>query len=139
MKRFVLFACFLLTHCCPSLSAQTASQPLDFCDLIAHAAEYDGTTVYVRGLWRATPHGSLLTGSRCPDTAASLKQASDYKADHSASAVLRKLTRKDQFAAVVVVFRGGFKAARREQCFSEMCMGYQIETDELVSAQEPAY
>ena len=137
MKRLVFLACFRLSLCCPSLSAQTASQPLDFCDLIAHAKEYDGKSVYVRGLWRSTPHGSTLMGGNCSE-AASLKQASDYRADHRASKALRKLTRKDQFATVAVVFRGLFKSARREQCFSEMCTGYEIETDELVSAQEPA-
>jgi hypothetical protein len=136
MKRLVVFACIVLRLCCSSLSAQTANQPLDVCDLIAHAADYDGKTVYVRGLWRMTPHGSLLMRRSCAEAAA-VKQTSDYKADHSASAVIRKITKNDQFAAVEVVFRGVFKAARQGQCFGELCMAYEVETDELVSAQAP--
>jgi len=79
-----------------------------------------------------------LRGGNCSEVA-NLKQALGYRADPGAKRALRKLTRKDQFATVAVVFRGVFKAARREQCFGEMCMGFEIETDELVQAQEPAY
>jgi len=87
--------------------------------------------------WLSLDGKSCLMGKSCAETAAAVKQTSDYKADHSASAVIRKITKKDQFAAVEVVFRGVFKAARQGQCFGELCMRYEVETDELVSAQAP--
>lgn len=65
----------------------------------------------------------------------SLREALGYKANKQASAMLRRLTKKDQFQAVDVVFRGTFRVAHEGQCFGQICAAYEIETSELLSAR----
>lgn len=139
MDRRLLTMCFLVGLCSLDLCAQTASQPLDVCDLIDHAMEYNGKTVYAGGLWKATPHGTLFIGSSCTETPVSLRQAAGYKANRLALRAFRKLTKKDHSAVVAAVFRGSFRVARQGECFGEFCSRYEMEIVELASVQEPAY
>ena len=71
----------------------------------------------------------------CSETDVNLRGAPGYKADKHALAVLRSLTKKDEFRPVDVVLRGTFLVAHGGQCFSEICAPYEIETTELVSAR----
>jgi hypothetical protein len=125
MKQFIFIACCILGLFSLCLSAQNSIQPLDICVLTSQAAEYDGKLVYVRGLWRWTPHGPLLIGPGCREVEVNLTQAPGYKANLAASKLVRKLAKKDQFGSVDVVFR---------QCFGQACAPYQVGTEELLSA-----
>jgi hypothetical protein len=138
MNRFIFIACCFVELFCLRLSGQNPIQPLDVCDLTSHAAEYDGKQVYVRGLWRMTPHGSLLIGSGCREVEVNLTQTPGYTANRTASELVRKLAKKDQFGSVDVVFRAVFRVAKTRQCFGQICAPYQVETEELLSAQAPS-
>jgi hypothetical protein len=80
-------------------------------------------------------HGSILMDRACSKTDVNLRESPGYKADKKAVSVLRSITKKDQFQPVEVVFRGIFRVAHKEQCFGQICAGYEIETTELVSAR----
>jgi hypothetical protein len=79
-------------------------------------------------------HGSILMSPPCGQTYVNLRGASDYKADKHASAVVRSLTKKDQFQSVDVVLRGTFHVAAEAQCFGQNCLLYEIEDHELQCA-----
>jgi hypothetical protein len=71
----------------------------------------------------------------CPLIEVNLREGSGYKANKQASAVMRSLTKKDQFQPVDVVLRGILHVAHKGQCFGEMCAAYQIEITELMTAR----
>lgn len=114
-----------------------SAQAVPFCTVVSDAATYNGKEVTVRGLYRMVLHGSLLMGATCSKNKANLRQASDYKADNNALAVLRSLTKKDRFQTVDVVIRGTFRVAHEGQCFGQNCELYELESEELLCAQKP--
>jgi hypothetical protein len=113
-----------------------STQAVPFCTAVSDAANYDGKEITVRGLYSMVVHGSLLMGATCQKTTVNLRQAPDYRADKNASAVVRSLTKKDQFQAVDVVIRGTFRVAH-EECFGQNCELYELESHELLCAQKP--
>lgn len=113
-------------------SAKATAIPL--CTILSDAPNYDRKEVTVKGLYRMVIHGSVLTSSTCGKNYVNLRQASDYKADKHASAVIRSMTKKDQFQAVEIVLRGTFHVAHQEQCFGQNCLLYEIEDHELLCA-----
>jgi hypothetical protein len=113
----------------------TKAVPL--CTVLSDAASYDGKEITVRGLYRMVIHGSILTSPACGKTYVNTRRASDYKADKHASAVVRSLTKKDQFQSVEVVLRGTFRVAPQGQCFGQNCLLYEIEDHELLCAESP--
>ena len=141
MKRVAVVATFLLMCGLSSSPAQqtkdkgTSVQATPLCAIVAYASKYDGKQIMVRGLYRMVIHGSILMDRACSKTDVSLREAPRYKADKQASAILRSLTKKDQFQTVDVVFRGTFRVAHEGQCFGQICAGYEIETTELLSAR----
>jgi len=113
-----------------------STQAVPFCTVVSDTANYDGKEITVRGLYRMVVHGSLLMGPTCPKIKVSVRQAPDYKADKNASAVVRSLTKKDQFQEVDVVIRGTFRVAHEGQCFGQNCELYELESHELLCAQK---
>src|SRR5262249_2868164 len=131
----------LFVTCCsmPTSSQQTrdtgSAQAMSLCAVIADAARYDGKEVLVKGLYRVLVHRSIAMARACSKTDANLRLAPGYKADKKASSILRSQTKKDQFQPVYVVFRGIFRVAQEGQCFGQICVHYEIEATELLSAR----
>jgi hypothetical protein len=120
--------------------SQAAESPLpktevSICQVTVDAQKYDGKQIIVGGLYRMVIHGAILMDRSCPKEEANLREAQGYKADKKASALIRSLTKKDQFQPVEVVFRGTFRVAHEGQCFGQICAEYEIETSELVTAR----
>jgi hypothetical protein len=142
MRRNVLVA-VLLGACISSLAfagddrCASSAEAIPLCTVLSDAAKYDGKEITVRGLYRMVLHGSVLTSPECGKTYVNMRQASDYKGDRDASAIMRSLTKKDQFQSVDVVIRGTFRVAKQGQCFGQNCLSYEIEDHELLCAQAP--
>jgi hypothetical protein len=120
--------------------SQAVENPLpapevSICQVTADAPKYDGKQIIVRGLYRMVIHGAILMDRACPKTEVNLREAQGYKADKKASALIRSLTKNNQFQPVEVVFRGTFRVAHEGQCFGQICAAYEIETSELVTAR----
>jgi hypothetical protein len=107
---------------------------VSICQVTSDAQNYDGKQITVRGLYRMVIHGAILMDRSCPKEETNLREAQGYKADRKASALIRSLTKKDQFQPVEAVFRGTFRVAHEGQCFGQICAEYEIETTELVTA-----
>jgi hypothetical protein len=140
MKWFGIVCVFALSYCASHALAQqtpggSSPEPMSLCGVLKDAAKYDGKEIVVHGLFRASPHGSLLIDRACPKTDVNLRESPGYKTDKKAEKVIRSITKKDQFQPVEVVFRGIFHVAHVGQCFGENCAGYEIETTELISAR----
>ena len=116
-------------------TANASIRPMQLCGVVADASKYDGQEIVVKGLYRMVVHGAILMDRACSKTDVGLREAPGYKADKQASALLRSLTKEDQFQPVEVVFRGIFHVAQQGQCFGQICAGYEIETTELVTAR----
>jgi hypothetical protein len=108
---------------------------MPLCAVIANSSKYDGKVIKVAGLYRFVIHGAILIARACPQVEVNLREGPEYKANKQASALMRSLTKKDQFQPVDVVLRGVLHVAHEGQCFGEMCAGYQIEITELVAAR----
>lgn len=80
-------------------------------------------------------HGSVLMSPECGKTYVSMWQAPDYKVDKHVLAVVRSLTKHDQFQPVDVVIRGTFRVAPKGQCFGQDCLLYEIVDHELHCAK----
>jgi len=104
------------------------------CTVLANPAKYDGKTIMVKGLYQMIIHGSIIYGTACPKINVSLRGAADWKGDKRALAVIRRLTRKNQFQPVQVVSRGTFRVAREGECFGQGCFSYEIEEHDLLCA-----
>jgi hypothetical protein len=115
----------------------SSADAVPLCTILSDAAKYDGKDITVRGLYRMVLHGSILMSPACGNTKINMRQASDYKADRHAVAVMRSLTKKDQFHLVDVVIRGTFRVARQGECFGQNCLAYEIEGHELLCAKTP--
>ena len=111
-----------------------SAQAIPLCTVLANAAEYDGKEIVVRGLYRMVIHGSILMGSGCPKVNVNLRGAPNWKGEKHALAVIRSLTKKDQFQPVDIVSRGIFRVAHKEQCFGQNCLTYEIEQVEVLCA-----
>jgi len=118
-------------RCAPSAEA------VPLCTILSDAAKHAGKEITVRGLYRMVLHGSILTSPACGKIKVNMRRSSDYKADKHASAVMRSLTKKDQFQSVDVVIRGTFRIAQQGQCFGQNCLPYEIEEHELLCAEAP--
>jgi hypothetical protein len=142
MRRDILVVVVLGT-CISSLAfagddrCSSSAEAISLCTVLTDAAKYDGKEITVRGLYRMVLHGSVLMSPSCGKTYVNMRQASDYKANKDASAIMRSLTKKDQFQSVDVVIRGAFRVAKRGQCFGQNCLSYEIEDHELLCAQAP--
>ncbi len=109
-------------------------QAVPLCTVLSDAPKYDGKEITVRGLYRMVIHGSVLMSPACSPTYVNMRRALDEKPNKQALAVIRSLTRKDQFHPVDVVLRGNFRVAH-EGCFGQNCLLYEIEETELLCAQ----
>jgi hypothetical protein len=114
-----------------------SAQALPLCTVLADAAKYDGKEITVRALYRMVVHGSVLMGTTCSQIEVNTRQAAGYRADKQAVAVVRSLTKKNQFQPVDEVLRGTFRVAQKEQCFGQICAPYEIEVSELLCASAP--
>ncbi len=114
-----------------------SAEAVPLCTVLSDAAKYDSKEITVRGLYRMVLHGAVLTSPACVKTKVNMRRSSDYKADKHASAIMRSLTKKDQFQSVVVVIRGTFRVAQQGQCFGQNCLPYEIEEHELLCAEAP--
>jgi hypothetical protein len=143
MKIFGFFLiCFLTLQALPCRSQQNGDEvktlAINICSVIATPDKYDGTEIVVKGLYRVVIHGAVLTGSACSETYASVREASNYKADVHASSIVKRLLKKDKSQPIAVVVRGTFRVAQKGQCFGgDLCARYQVEIADLISA-EPA-
>jgi len=117
---------------CPALA-----QALPLCTVLADAAKYDGKEITVRGLYRMVIHGSILTSPACSQSDVNMRSAPNWKGNKDALAVLRSLTKKNQYQPVDEVLRGTFWVAHQGQCFGQICSPYEIEETELLCAQAP--
>jgi hypothetical protein len=134
----VLFAaCFNPLASAGDNECTVSAEAVPLCTILSDAASYDGKEVTVRGLYRMVIHGSILTSPACGKTYVNMRQASDYKADKHASALVRSLTKHDQFQSVEVVLRGTFRVAQQGQCFGQNCLLYEIDDHNLLCAQSP--
>ena len=140
MKTNILLV-LLFGACLSSLAGDDRCTPsaeaISICTVLSDAAKYDGKEVTVRGLYRMVLHGSVLTSPACGRTYVNMRQASDYKADKHASAMMRSLTQNDRFQSVDVLIRGTFRVAQQGQCFGQSCLSYEIEDHELICAGAP--
>jgi hypothetical protein len=112
----------------------TSAKAIPICTLLADAAKYDGKEIMLKGVYRMVIHGSILMGPACPKDDVNLRRAAYWKGDQRALAMIRSLTKKDQFQSVDVVSRGIFRVAREGQCFGQNCLPYEIEETELLCA-----
>lgn len=141
MKNKGIGVILALAMCFPTLAhgadqeCPAFDKAVPLCTVLADASKYDGQEITVRGLYRMVIHGSILMSPACGKTYVNMRQASDYKADKHASAVVRSVTKKDQFQSVDVVLRGTFRAAEKGQCFGQNCLLYEIEDHELQCAK----
>jgi hypothetical protein len=143
MKKTLMLSAFclacLVRAAYPQAMESSSSLPeMPICKVTAESAKYDGKEVVVRGLYRMVIHGTILIGNGCPNENVNLREAPGYKASKKASAMLRSLTKKDQFAPVEVVLRGTFRVAHQGQCFGQDCAVYELESLQLLSAQAPS-
>jgi hypothetical protein len=138
--RTSIVVVLLLAQCLSALPSAAddgcalSAQSLPLCTVLADATKYDGKEIIVRGLYRMVIHGSILMGSACPKINVNLRGASNWKGDKHALAVIRSLTKKDQFRPVDIVSRGIFRVAHEGQCFGQNCLRYEIEETELLCA-----
>jgi hypothetical protein len=126
----------------PAMSAggKKCAAPADsvpLCSVLSDAARYDGKDIVVSGIYRMVVHGSILTSSACPNATVNLRQARGYKANKTALAVIRSLTKHNQFQPVDVVLHGTFSVAHQGQCFGQTCSLYEVENQEFLCAQRP--
>jgi hypothetical protein len=134
---FLLLACFSLLAFAGDDRCTLSTETVPLCVLLSDATKYDGKEITVRGLYRMVIHGSILMSPACGKTHVNVRQAPGYKADKRGSAVMRSLTKKDQFQSVDVVIRGIFRVAQQGQCFGQNCLSYEIEDRELLCAEAP--
>jgi hypothetical protein len=111
-----------------------STQSIPLCTVLADATKYDGKEIIVRSLYRMVTHGSILVGLSCPKDNVNLRGAPNWKGDKHALAIMRSLTKKNQFQPVDIVSRGIFRVAREGQCFGQNCLRYEIEETELLCA-----
>lgn len=111
-----------------------SAQAIPICAVLANAAKYDGKEVTVSGVYRMVIHGSILTGAACSKDDVNLRRAANWKGNKRAVAIIRSLTKKDQFQPVDVVSRGTFRVAHEGRCFGQNCLKYEIEETELLCA-----
>jgi hypothetical protein len=115
---------------CPALA-----KAVSLCTVLADSSKFDGKEITVTGLYRMVIHGSILMSPACGKTDVNMRQAPDYKADEHVLAVVRSLTKHNQFQPVDVVIRGTFRVAAKGQCFGQNCLLYEIEDHELYCAK----
>jgi hypothetical protein len=137
MRTVITCALFLALCFAPAsagenkCSAYPEATPL--CSVLSDASKYDGKEITVRGLYRMVIHGSILMSPACSETNVNMRRLVDEKPNKQALAVIRSLTKKDQFRPVDVVLRGNFRVAH-DGCFGQNCLHYEIEETELLCA-----
>jgi hypothetical protein len=141
--RMNMLVVVLIGACISSLAfardnrCASSAEAIPLCTVLSNAAEYGGKQVIVEGLYRLVLHGSVLMSPACGKAYVNMRQASDYTVDKHASAIMRSLTKKDEFQSVDVVVRGTFRVAKRGQCFGQNCLSYEIEDHQLLCAEAP--
>lgn len=132
----ILFlTCLALAAHAQDAKNDASSQTIPLCEVIANSSKYDGKAIEVEGLYRFVIHGAILMDRSCPHAEVNLREGPRYKANKQALALMRSLTKKDQFQPVDVILRGILHVAHQGQCFGEMCAAYQIEITELMTAR----
>lgn len=107
--RVVLFgACISSPAFAGADRCASSAEAIPLCTVLSDAAKYDSKNVTIRGYYRMVLHGSVLMSPACGETYVNVRQASDYKADKHASAIMRSLTKQNQFQSVAVVYPGHF-------------------------------
>jgi hypothetical protein len=131
----VLFAsCFTPLVLSGDDKCLASSSAIPLCTVLADAAKYDGKEITVRGRYRMVIHGSVLMSPTCSETLVNMRGILGEKRNKQALAVVRSLTKKDQFHPVDEVLRGNFRVAHQGQCFGQNCLSYEIEEVELLCA-----
>ena len=115
---------------CPALA-----KAVPLCTVLADASQYDGKEITVSGLYRMVIHGSVLMSPECGKDLVNMRRSLDAKVDKHDLAVIRSVTRKNQFQSVDVVLRGSFRIAGKGECFGQNCLLYEIEEHELHCAK----
>jgi hypothetical protein len=117
-----------------SEDCESSKQAVQLCALIANAAQYNGKSTLIRGLYHMAFHGSVLSSSDCPKVDVNLRRAQSWRGDKHARATMKSILKKDQFRFVDIVIRGKFRVAQQGQCFGQDCLQYEIEESELLCA-----
>jgi hypothetical protein len=139
MKLTIAFA-LLVASCIGALSSSGGekctelAEALPLCAVLSNAAKYDGSEITVSGTYRMVIHGSVLMGAECSKVEVNLRQAEGYKVDKHVAAILRALTKKNQFQPVDEIIRGTFRVAKTDHCFGQICASFEIEVRELICA-----
>ncbi len=111
------------------------SQPITVCNICANPNDYDGKMIIVAGVFKRIFHGSIIEG--CESRSKSeinFRLSPDYSSGKSVKKAFASLTRKNQYAPVDVIVRGVFRVARQGECFGQICAIYDIEVNEMLSA-----
>lgn len=114
-------------------NCSASGEAVPLCSVLSDASKYDGKEITVRGLYRMVIHGSVLMSPACSKTYVNMRRVVDEKPNKQALAVIRSLTKKDQFHPVDVVLRGNFRVAH-DGCFGQNCLLYEIEETQLLCA-----
>src|SRR5712664_2186006 len=107
MRLTVILIVFLICSSPTSLPADESctlsAQAVPLCTVLADAVKYDGKEILVRGLYRMVIHGAILAGTGCPKINVNLRGGPNWNGDKRALAVIRSVTKKNQFRSVDVV------------------------------------
>jgi hypothetical protein len=112
-----------------------SAKAIPLCTVLSDSSKYDGKEITIRGLYRMAIHGSVLMSSACSQTYVNMRRSSDEKPNKHAMAIIRSLTKKDQFTPVDVVLRGKFRVSH-QGCFGQNCLLYEIEETQLLCAAQ---
>ena len=144
--KWAIAVTILFTSCFSPLTVSSdekcpaSAQAVPLCTVLTDAAKFDGKEIIVSGLYQMLIHGSVLMGPDC-GPGVNMRRILNEKPNKKAEAVIRSLTKKDQFHPVDVVLRGNFRVAHEGQCFGQNCFPYEIEEVELLCAAraKPAF
>ena len=116
---------------------------IDFCELIAHAGEYDGKTLTVRAVYAAGMEGGIFFGDKC--------QRSETGDSQTAQAVfaddvdwrrlrlykkLRALVSKNNLGEAEVTMTGEFTDGKARVFGHQMCCRYRLRVTQLLSVEK---
>lgn len=134
MKKLLPLA-ILVTSCAPSSSIGILpDRAMPICSVLAHASEQNGRAIFVKGIYRHTPHGGLFFGRECNGDFVRLRNAPTYVPNPKAETDLQSALGRDNSRAIDVSYRAVFHVLPTLQCAESYCFRFQLEVIELVSA-----
>jgi hypothetical protein len=111
---------------------------IPFCRMISERTKYVGRETAVSGLLASTPHGGMIYGKECPNSAIFISGASSEWISPQAKAVFADAYRGDRIVHVPVVILGVLRATPGvSPCSSDSCMRYRMEDAQIIAALPP--